>query len=261
VSATAADDLTVKPLDDPSTTGWLQTVASRGGWCGFDAVGWPKAVWILHAMYERSDLPDGLTHDDAHRIEQAVKPPTPPLLGDRQLQDVLDSATVIGSSLGISRRPNPGWRRLRWHDLARRVGVNPFREDRLPSYRSFEYASWPVSIRPPAEGALDREQYRRLLSRLAEFSPDGDHTECFVRYAPCWDSEREHVLVGTIRDARRQYDVPPTRRGAPNNLWPRDRSWFVYTDYDLWGTKVSGSQRLIASLMRDRDLETVDLDR
>jgi len=37
-----------------------------------------------------------------------------------------------------------------------------------------------------------------------------------------------------------------------------DRSWFLYTDWDLWGTKVSGSQSLIDELISDPDLETLE---
>jgi hypothetical protein len=42
----------------------------------------------------------------------------------------------------------------------------------------------------------------------------------------------------TLAQARRQYD-DPEQRGVANNLWASDRSWFIYTDYDLYGTKVS----------------------
>jgi hypothetical protein len=44
--------------------------------------------------------------------------------------------------------------------------------------------------------------------------------------------------------------------GSPSNIWPEDRSWFVYTDSDLHGTRVSGPAELIASLAADNALET-----
>ena len=44
---------------------------------------------------------------------------------------------------------------------------------------------------------------------------------------------------------------------TPGNLWPDDRSWFVYTDADLMATKVSGSAALIAVLEGDPHLETL----
>ena len=36
-----------------------------------------------------------------------------------------------------------------------------------------------------------------------------------------------------------------------------DRSWFAYTDWDLWGTKASGPESLINKLKADPDLETL----
>lgn len=44
---------------------------------------------------------------------------------------------------------------------------------------------------------------------------------------------------------------------TPSNSWPADRSWLVYTDRDLQGTKVSGSCELIAALEADERLETI----
>jgi hypothetical protein len=44
---------------------------------------------------------------------------------------------------------------------------------------------------------------------------------------------------------------------TPNNIWPADRSWFIYTDSDLLATRISGSTELIAALRADDDLDTV----
>ena len=37
-----------------------------------------------------------------------------------------------------------------------------------------------------------------------------------------------------------------------------DRSWFIWTDYDLEGTKVSGSKPLVEAIKSHPTLETVD---
>jgi len=47
--------------------------------------------------------------------------------------------------------------------------------------------------------------------------------------------------------------------GTPGNIWPEDRSWLVYTDYDLLGTKVSSSTHLVERLESDPELETLRL--
>ena len=37
-----------------------------------------------------------------------------------------------------------------------------------------------------------------------------------------------------------------------------DRSWFVYTDWDLWATKDNGPPTLIAALEADAELDTIN---
>ena len=53
---------------------------------------------------------------------------------------------------------------------------------------------------------------------------------------------------------------PEFRIVAPSRLgrWPDNRSWFVYTDWDLSGTRVSGTAELIDSVVADLELETID---
>jgi hypothetical protein len=44
---------------------------------------------------------------------------------------------------------------------------------------------------------------------------------------------------------------------TPNNIWPADRSWLVYTDHDLSATRVSGSAELITALTTADGLDAV----
>jgi hypothetical protein len=44
-------------------------------------------------------------------------------------------------------------------------------------------------------------------------------------------------------------------RGAPNLIWPADRSWFVASEVDLDSTFVGGSKSLIDDLLADSRLE------
>ena len=45
------------------------------------------------------------------------------------------------------------------------------------------------------------------------------------------------------------------RVGSPSNWSPIDRTWMVFTDWDLWATKVSGPIELIESIRSAPDLE------
>jgi hypothetical protein len=209
-------------------------------------------------MYETDALPGGLTHDEAHRMSLAAGATAPLVAGNVNL-DELPGMTVVGSSLGRSESPGLGWTRLMWRDLAGRTGGDPFQGP--PCFRSFRFptSSWPVNIRPPAEGSLDREQFGRVCEHLAAL--DGDDRPVLAYYALLATSDwngGDMLFRGPIGDLAGHYDDPAVL-GSPSNIWPEDRSWFVYTDNDLWGTKVSGSPTLIATLSQDRDLETVEL--
>lgn len=40
-------------------------------------------------------------------------------------------------------------------------------------------------------------------------------------------------------------------------MWPADRSWLMYSDWDLSGTKLYGPPELLAMIEEDEFLETV----
>jgi hypothetical protein len=252
----------VKPLREGrarAAIAWLDEKVEEG-YAGYDAVGWPASVWIVNAMYETDELPGTLTYDEVERIERAASPPGPIIVGSLDVNDLIDRLTLIGSSLGRSRWPGPGWRRLLWSEMAARLEVDPYAIDAPPCYRSFPIDSWPVNVLPPAEGSLDREQFISLIDHLASVSVDAGNTTCFSYYTPLATSDMDKLSVHESRvdELARLYD-DDAYAGSPSNIWPEDRSWFVYTDWDLWATKVSGEQSLIDRLNDDPQLETVTL--
>jgi hypothetical protein len=211
---------------------WLDDI---DGFCGYDAPGWERHVWVLHAMHEADDRPSGLSHDEVRRIELGAGTVEPLVVGNVNLDELAPEAAVIGNALGASGDPGEGWHRLRWSDLAARL-----------------------NIAPPAEGSLDREQFRSLLDRLAPRSATGWDTTCIAYRCPLRTGDFSNHTMHRC-SLRELGDLYEDRAGAPSNIWPEDRQWFVYTDHDLWATKVSGSSTLIDSLQRDPELETVAL--
>jgi hypothetical protein len=253
----------VRRISDPADVDWLDERAPQGSnVTGYDAAGWEASIWILHAMYETAELPAGVTHDDVHRIERAAGLVEPAFIGEVDLEEPLADAgaKVVGSSLGRSAWPGPGWERLSWSKLAKRLGVDPFAIDVPPGLRSFPYTSWPANIAPPGEGSLDREQFIDLVDHLAAVTPKGDRAPCFAFYAMVMTGDYDHDTLYTaeLRELIELYDDEDLP-GSPSNIWPDDRSWLVYTDADLWATKVSGSAELIARLRADPELEVVTL--
>lgn len=242
-------------------TGWLRDLCGDGT-TGFMPPATPDAAWVLHAMYEHERGPADLSY---HEHRQAR-------LADGTLRPAsfagidLDVGVATGGGLGRAEHPGPGWRRLRWAELARRTGDPLVPEGLLPSYRCFPSAkragSWPLGIVPPTEGSLDRDTWNRLIAVLTEQSPAGPDTSCLAYYNPLMlatvDVDELRVQAGRLGDAGPLYDNPAADF-SPSNLWARDRSWVLCTDYDLWATKVAGPPALIEALLTDPEIEAVRL--
>ena len=241
---------------------WLQDSEGGDDWCGFDPTGWRASVWVLHAMYESEELPGGLTHDDEHQIELASGMVEPQFFGEVNVDELLKDAVVVGAPLGRSSHPGRGWRRLKWAELREQLGLGPLAG--YPNHATFPYRSWPANIRPPAEGTLDREQFVRLLEHLAEVSPDGADCECLsffgrLAFGNLGQDDDQALFRARLSELLAFYDDESETSVGPTNIWPDDRSWFIYSDYDLWGTKISGSDDLIGRLLIDSEIEAAEL--
>ncbi|HEY2354158.1 MAG TPA: hypothetical protein VGH79_04585 [Gaiellaceae bacterium] len=240
---------------------WLReaTPPDTSVYTGFEALGFPASTWIPHAMYENAELPGGLTHDDVRKIEVESGAVERDVIGDLDLDGM--NLVLSGSGLGKSSRPGPEWRRLFWSELGDRMDIDPFAAAKHPCHRSFPFRSWPANIEPPAEGSLDVEQLFRVIQHLAVEEPRGRAAECYCWYCPLASDVDEgdgHLYRGQLGDVFDLY-LKDDVFGSPTNMWPTDQSWLVYTDYDLWATRVSGSVDLIEALKSDPELETVDL--
>ncbi|WP_146116749.1 hypothetical protein [Microbacterium sp. MYb64] len=223
---------------------------------GVDAHGWDADVWLLSAMYVNHSLPSGLTHDEVHKIQLSAGVEAPLVIADVNL----DETTVVqGGGLGFSPTPGPEWSRVRWADYSPDLDRIAREAKVPPCFRWFPPGSWPANVLPPDEGSLDESSFRALVATLAEQS-GGFGAEITALYADGasgdWAGEQSpHVWRGPFA----AIDELIERFGCtPSNFWPADRSWFVYTDYDLWATKVSGSRSLIHALKSNVDLDSID---
>lgn len=259
----SADSVSVQwPLAPPGSTDWLLELCGDG-LAGFMPPAIPDAVWVLNAMYEHDQGRSDMSYDEYRRACLADENIEPHIVGDINLDAI---TTTTGGDLGRAEHPGTGWRRLRWSELAQRTGDPLVPDGLLPSYRCFpsvkKDGSWPLHIIPPSEGSLDRETWNRLIAVLGEHCPAGAGTRCLAYYSPLMlgatDSQNLHVRAGRLGDAEILYDNPEVDF-SPSNLWAEDHSWVVYTDYDLWATKVAGSRALIDALLNDTEIEAVRL--
>ena len=237
---------------------WLSDRPKAESVTGFDAEGWEASIWVLHAMYENVSLPAGVTHNDEHQAGLASGLIQPTIINGTNLDDV---TTVTGASLGYRARPDASCRRTRWSDYAARRGSALIAADQSvpPCYRWFPVGSWPVSIDPPPVGSLDEESLTALLDVVAEQSDHGHDTQCFAFYGslPSGDFDHPTLLTGPLIEVTRLVVGEDAHQSTPSNIWPDDRSWFVWTDWDLSGTKVSGSKALIDAIRHRSELETI----
>ncbi|MER5890768.1 hypothetical protein ABT160_43700 [Streptomyces sp. NPDC001941] len=224
------DVLALWPPASASQVDWLAELSGEDGLTGYEAPGRPDAAWVLGGMYERG-----------------------PGAGES-----------VNTGQGRDEHPGPGWTRLRWADLAARLGDPVVPEGLYPCHRCFPSAeaAGVVSgaVAWPAEGSLDRPTWNELIRFLSAQSPEGERTPCLAYYNPIVTGDFEHpeVRSGRLGDAKALFDHPEILH-SPSNLWAADRSWVVCTDYDLWGTKVCGPRALVEALLGDTELEAVRL--
>ncbi|RSN65581.1 hypothetical protein DMH01_04220 [Amycolatopsis sp. WAC 04182] len=250
------------PLAPSGATDWLRDLCGDG-LTGFMPPPMPDAVWVLNAMYEHEQGPSETSYHEHRQAQVAEGSVEPHIIGGLDLEAV---GVTTGGGIGRAGHPGPGWRRLRWAELARRTGDPVVPSGMMPCFRCFpsirKEGSWPLGIIPPTEGSLDRETWTRLIGVLTEFGPAGRDTACLAYYNPLTlgaeDFDNLHVRAGRLGDAEILYDHSEADF-SPSNLWAEDRSWCLCTDYDLWATKVAGPPALIEALLNDAEIEAVRL--
>lgn len=237
---------------------WLrERSGGEDGCTGFDAGGWEDSTWVLHSMFEQPGSDGSATHDDVLRAALRSGDIVPQSEGERILHE---RCTSVGCSMSMG-IPMPGWVRLHWRELAKRLSIDLLGNKYPPCFRWFPYSSWPANLEPPNEGTLDSTCLAALTDVLAAWSRDGRVAPCAAFYSPVADGLRfnelcmHEVALGDIVKLVRPVGH---QQGTPNNFWPVDKSWMVFTDHDLWGTKVSGPRSLIDALRASRELECID---
>lgn len=229
---------------------------------GYAAEGWADSVWVLHAMYERDDIPADLTRETVRQTRLASGGGGPLSINGVELDE-------DGFPLDYTTPPGPPWQRLRWAEWAAREGVVLGAGwDVPPCLRWLDLLNRPVRYDGPEEGSLDEPTLDVLIQVLvrhtkAEALQDcSAFFNCFAALSsparPTDSLDAVTVYAGSIHDVP---ELAAELDFSPSNLWPADRSWLLYTDWDLTATRVSGSRELIAAIEADRDIETLQWQR
>ena len=237
---------------------------------GHFLTGWDDQLWVLHAMWEHPDIPEALTYEEAEQILSYLGD-RPPIVTDvaevdrhALFADQISFGFDTGGDWGLSYPPTEPWRRLLWSDYMTRRGLVPDLQY-IPCSRWLGW-DFTTNVIPPAEGSIDLAQLESLVSILMEHesgrSPIGT-PQVFT-----WFSFHSPIQVpqvgpdGMPLNPDGQLFVGPLDElvsfstaltSAPNNIWPRDRNWFITTDADAWGTLVQGPAQLIDRI-RNNDI-------
>jgi hypothetical protein len=241
----------LSPAETERALSWIRPAGVMNT-TGLDVSGWDDSIWILHAMYENAALPSNMTYEQLDTARREAGELEPVFVGDVNLSSI---GINPGTNLGFTDHPGDGWRRLTWADHFGRVGENAGENKTAPpSSHWFPPGSWPLSIRSPGEGSIDGESLRTLISILST----RETTErCYFHPSALTTGNYDENVAyeGQLSEV---FELISDGQGfSPSNFWPADRAWFVYTDYDLWATRVSGSRELIAELESGAEVESL----
>lgn len=112
------------------------------------------------------------------------------------------------------------------------------------------------------EGTIDEESCRRIVSVLRSSAGQ----PCFFYYdflkTPDLSIENNYMgklFTGQLEEVLLLY-TDARVKGSPSYWWPADKSWCVWTDYDLTFTIIGGPQMLIDAFVADDFLECIKVD-
>lgn len=214
---------------------------------------YPAYLKIFHSIFKDTSISDlQITWDEweksgAGKVETAYREATP------ETPTLMDATVVFSAALSFG----PAFRRVKWSTLAERHGLLFHPEFNANSFRVIFPRSWPRYLHGPAEGYLELNAYTRLTKALSRFI---EPQFVYVKMPDMWKAadDAPRVFRGAIHEV-----VEFLREAAPNQspeyVWPEDRSWCVNSDYDLNFTLVGGASELIAVLIREDELESIEI--
>lgn len=202
---------------------------------------------LFHPIHEDASIRTRtVTWDEEKR---ATPTPVETEPGKKALAAILSDSLLVGRRSGVE---EPQGNRVLWHTLAERYGLVFHPEFNPESFRkAFPTGSWPRYLLGPAEGTLDRKTCEALISVLKPFS----HSQTiYFRFSDYLMNDLPHLYSGDFGDLT-AFLTKPHFGGTPEYWWPGDRSWCVFTDWDLAFTLIGGSRAIVEACVTHPKLE------
>lgn len=204
---------------------------------------------VFHPIYIDSEFINTpqITWDEIERKERLVKGVKNPL------EKLLDESTLV---YGGAPKSNFHGKRIRWKELAEKYGLKFHPEINVSSFSlAFPNRSWARHLVGPSEGRIEKNTCAELVTVLRPFT---ENQNCFFGYdlIATKKIETELLFFGGLDDVIDTYSLD-TVWGAPTYWWSQNRSWCVCTDWDLTFTIIGGSQKLVESILSNKELEAL----
>jgi|HubBroStandDraft_6_1064221.scaffolds.fasta_scaffold06787_2 hypothetical protein len=248
---TTAFDWVAKGRDVPPAQGadspdWTGNVVAQCIPRGFSAY-----CKLFHPIHEDASIRShNLTWDEEKRDNPAPVETEP---GKKALAAILSDSLLVGRWSGVEEAENA---RVSWRTLSERYGLLFHPEFNPESFRkAFETGSWPRYLLGPAEGTLDRKTCETLISVLKPFNKE---QTVYFRFSDYLMNDQPHLYSGDLNELT-SFLTKPNFGGTPECWWPQDRSWCVYTDWDLTFTLIAGSRELVDGCLAHTMLECIEV--
>ena len=204
---------------------------------------------LFHPIHQDASIRD---HVPAWSEEKRANPaPAETESGKKALAAILSDGLLFGGWSGVE---EPQDSRVLWHTLAEKHGLVFHPEFNHESFRkAFAAGSWPRYLLGPAEGTLDRKSCKALISILKPLSRANG---IYFRFSDFLMNDLPHLYSGDLNELT-IFLTKPHFFGTPECWWPEDRSWCVYTDWDLTFTLIGGSRTLVDACVAHPMLECI----
>jgi hypothetical protein len=149
--------------------------------------------------------------------------------------------------------------RIRWRALAELMGV-PFAPEICHEWyraRMAEPGCWPRLLYGPSDGGLNAAELPETLSVLRSFTGS---QYCFFRFSDItFIGTDKPILFRGVLDELSSFLADGQYQFTPEYWWPADHSWCLCSDYDLTFTILGGSRELIAAVLKNSNLESLEV--
>jgi hypothetical protein len=217
---------------------------------------YPAYCKLFHSIFEDLSVTDRtLTWNDVAGQENIAALAQALPHAEQEIRHTLSKSILTSAKPKL---PFAG-RRIRWRELAERYHLTFHPEIEYNSFtRNFPGKSWPRYLVGPTEGSLDNDMCDRLAGLLKPFTGT---QKCYFHYDLISTRRHESDLLyeARLEDVIQTYDLDEVY-GSPTHWWPEDRGWVVCTDWDLTFTLIGGPPQLIEILIRDSDLECIQVN-